>query len=100
MDRDNNVILNWFPQGGFFSLAPQCREVKAQGELYVCTPEANRNCVLVKQLLSLPAGWMLNPSFQGFSYLFGSLQNVGLLNVCIEDFYPQESTRKVYRNDF
>lgn len=52
-------------RGIFFSLAPQCREVKAQGELYNCTPGADRNCwsVLVKSVLSLPAGWMLKRRF-------------------------------------
>lgn len=52
-------------RGIFFSLASQTREVKAQGELYNCTPGAYRNCwrVLVKHILSLPAGWMLKPRF-------------------------------------
>lgn len=52
-------------RGVFFWLAPWCREVKAQGELYDCTPGADRNCwsVSVKCVLSLPAGWMLKPRF-------------------------------------
>lgn len=50
-------------RGIFFSLAPQFREVKAQGELYNCTPGADRNSwrAFVKHSLSLPAGWMLKP---------------------------------------
>lgn len=49
--------------GIFFSLAPQFREVKAQGESYNCTPGADRNwwSVFVKQALSLLVDWILKP---------------------------------------
>lgn len=45
-------------RGIFFSLAWQCRKVKAEGDLYNCTPGADRNywSILVKNILSLPAG--------------------------------------------
>lgn len=41
------MILNWFPQWGFFTLVQLCREAKALVQLYVCTPGADRNCYQV-----------------------------------------------------
>ena len=50
-------------RGIFFSLAPQTKEVKAQGELYNYTPAADRNCwrVLVKHILSFLLVGCSNP---------------------------------------
>lgn len=63
MDRDNKVILNRFPQGGFFSPARHRRggDAAASLELHVCTPGADRR----RRRGSAPAAaQMLNSSFR------------------------------------